>query len=358
MVLERNIFSVNRPLVSIIVSNFNGKKWLKNCLESLVAQNFPEPFEIILVDDASTDGSVEYVKDIFPQVRLVTLNRERGFGGSNNVGIKYAQGKYVIFVNPDTKTNEHWLSSLVQAIQSRDHIGMVTSRVQLYDSPKTINACGNIAHYTGLGFCRGLGEHAETWRNSHTVPAVSGCSFIARKSFMKELGAFDEDFFLYLEDTDLSWRARLAGKEIWFEPSSVVFHRYDLTMNEKKFFHIEKNRVLMLLKSLRVGTLVLMLPALLLTEILVLGYACFKGFRYLRSKVMSYAYVLSHLRQILRKRRIVQRIRRVSDRRLVSSLDWRIPFEQAISNRHVVLALERTVNVLYRWLHMLVQKTH
>jgi len=348
---------VNRPRVSILISNYNGKKWLKDCLESLIAQDFHEPFEIILVDDASTDGSVEYVKNVFPQVKLVTLDKERGFGGSNNIGVKCAQGEYLVFVNPDTKANEHWLSSLVQALLNNDRIGMVTSRVQLCDNPQIVNTCGTVAHYTGLGFCRGLGDKVESWTHSHTVPAVSGCSFLARKQFLKKLGAFDGDFFLYLEEIDLSWRARLAGKEILFEPRSVVFHKYNLAMDERKFFHIEKNRLLMLLKCLHINTLVLMVPAMLLTEILVLSYASLKGFRFLRSKVMSYAYVLSHLEQILRKRRFCQRIRQISDRQLLSSLDWRIPFEQVISNKLVVATLERTVNMLYRWLHLLVQRT-
>ena len=208
---------MKRPRVSIIISNYNGKKWLKNCLESLFAQDFPEPFEIILVDDASTDGSVEYVKNNFPQVKLIALSEEKGFAGSNNIGVKYAQGKYLIFVNPDTKAEEKWLDSLVTAADENQQYKILCG-IQIpsqdINRPRVLGAFGGVRP-----------SPFESTKEITNSLFASGACFLIRKEWLNKLGhLFDPYYFCFAEDLELSLRTILMGGEIGYVKNSRIWH--------------------------------------------------------------------------------------------------------------------------------------
>lgn len=208
---------MNRPRVSIIISNYNGKKWLKNCLESLIAQDFHEPFEIILVDDASTDGSAEYVKNYFSQVKVIALDKEQGFTGSNNIGAKHAQGEYLIFVNPDTKAEEKWLDSLVIAADGNKQYKIlcpIQTPRQNMNRPFVLNA---------FGMSR-LSPFESTEEITSSLFAAGGC-FLIRKEWLNKLGyLFDPYYFCFAEDVELSLRTILMGGEIGYVKNSRIWH--------------------------------------------------------------------------------------------------------------------------------------
>jgi len=339
------------PRASVIIVNYNGQAHLERCLPALVKADLLE-YEIIVVDNASTDGSADYVEQDFPQVRAIRTGANLGFGQGNNVGVRWARGKYLAFLNPDTTVEPGWLESLIAALEANPQAGLATSKILLLADPEHINTCGNDVHYTGLTLCRGMEMDASAFPDQSEVGAVSGAAFAIRKEVFEELGGFDEAFFLYMEDTDLSWRARLAGYRCIYVPQSVVHHDYRLHFGPRKTFHQERNRYLMLLKSLRWRTLLVLLPALLLAEAVTWGFVLLRDRRRLVNKLRAYAWVVQHWDDIMTSRRRVQASRRISDRELIAHCIHRLDFKQT-GDWAVARLAHRVFNPVFLVLHRL-----
>lgn len=315
------------PTASIIVVNYNGRPYLQACLSALLSEHNPD-HEVILVDNASTDGSPEYVEQTFPEVRIVRNQNNAGFGQGFNLGAQHARGRVLACLNPDTAVEPGWLDHLVIALQANPRVGLVTSKILLMSDPQRINTCGNDVHCTGLTLCRGMGRDSNAFTEPTEVDAVSGAAFAVRRETFEALGGFDADFFMYMEDTDLSWRARLAGYTCLCAPESVVYHDYSLHFGPRKTFYQERNRYLMLLKSLRWGTFAALLPALLLGEGVTWGFVLLRERRNLGNKLQAYAWVFRHWRSIMKARRTTQSLRRIRDRDLIARCSHRLSFEQ------------------------------
>lgn len=316
-------------MVSVIIVNYNGREHLKECLSSGLGQSYGN-FEVILVDNCSTDGSAEYVQRNFPKVKVVKNSDNLGYGGGNNIGFKNARGEYIVVLNPDTVVDKDWLKELVNAIQRRPNVKMVTSKVLLYHDPKRINACGNDIHFTGLVFSRGLGERENHYTKEEYVVAPSGCSFLVPRELIEEIDFFDTELSNHwlFEDTDLAIRLQLRGYKCLFVPSSKVYHKFALKMNPQRYFMLERGRYLLLLKNFRRPTLILLLPSLILTEALTWGYALCQERKYILSKVMAYKWILKNLHVILKKRAKVQKLRSVGDKEVLKLTTWKISIPQ------------------------------
>ncbi|MCI0358016.1 MAG: glycosyltransferase family 2 protein [Planctomycetaceae bacterium] len=318
------------PLVSIVVVNTNELHHLRRCLPALDRQRYPQ-IEIIVVDNASTDGSVAWIEEHFPHVRIVRNERNLGYAGANNVGFEQARGELIAVLNPDTEVDPDWLAEIAQALESNPRAGLATPKIVQMDRPERINACGNDVTFTGLTFCRGLDQPAQAYDVADAVAAVSGAAFVIRKQVLDEIGPFDESFFVYFEDTDLSLRAILAGYECLFVPRAIVRHKYLFKLSPRKCFFQERNRYVALLRLFRRPTLVALLPALLLSELIVWGYLLMRGPRVMWAKFTSYFAVLAAAGQIVRQRRRVQALRRVSDREILAHFGSRLTLAQTAS---------------------------
>jgi len=346
------------PRASVIIVNYNGREHLGGCLSSLLGED-RQDCQVILVDNASTDGSAEYVEQVFPQVLVIRNEANRGFGQGNNLGAQWAKGKYLAFLNPDTVVEPGWLEALIATLEADPQAGLATSKILLLADPGRINTCGNEMHYTGLTLCRGMGIDRSTFSDLVEVDAVSGAAFVIRKDVFEALGGFDEAFFLYMEDTDLSWRARLAGYKCFYVPQSIVYHDYTLRFGPAKTFYQERNRYLILLKSLRWPTLIVLLPALLLAELVTWGFVLLRERKRLVNKLRAYAWIVAHWGQVMQSRRQVQALRRVRDRDLIARCTYRLAYEQFDSGpvarlAHLVfdplfLALHRLALALIWW---------
>lgn len=308
---------------SVIIVNKDGKEDLKDSLQSLLSQTV-DNYEVILVDNNSTDGSVSYVREKFPEVRVLTNDENRWYAGGNNDGFAIANGEFVAVVNPDVEVDERWLEALIEPIE-QEEAEITTSKILYHENPDLVNACGNLAHYTGLGFCRGLKKEASEYEEKETVSSVSGCSFATTQKLLEEFGGFDEDFEFYFEDLDFSWRAHLTGRKILFQPESVVYHKYDRPLPPWRFFNMERNRHLLLFKHLQFRTLFLMLPALLLTEVLMWGLAALKGKEHTRAKAQSYSWSINNFGTIKEKRGNTQKLREQTDEKMLENMTVRIP---------------------------------
>jgi GT2 family glycosyltransferase len=313
--------------VSIIIVNYNGAAYLGNCLESLQRSLLPD-CEIILVDNASTDESLRLVRERFPQVSLLPSDHNLGFGGGNNLGARCARGQYLVFLNPDTTVEPGWLEVLIKTLDDHPRAALVTSKVMQMEEPDKISACGNEMHITGLTLGRGMGQPRNTFDQVEEVTAVSGASFCVKQDVFDHLGRFDDSFFLYMEDSDLSLRARLAGFCCLHAPQSVIYHDYTLSIDARKTFYQEFNRYQMLLKNLRWPTLIILLPALLLSELITWGFVLLKDRKHWDNKVRAYFKIVRTWGEIMQRRRAIQSLRCVRDRELVLPLASQIPFEQ------------------------------
>jgi GT2 family glycosyltransferase len=316
------------PKAAVIIVNTNELHHLKKCLPTVTKQTYSR-YEVLVVDNNSTDGSVEYIGENFPSVRVIQNKANLGFPAANNVGFQNTDAEFLAALNPDTEVEPTWLSELIAALQTHPEAGLVTSQILLMSNREKINTCGNEVSLTGFVFCRGLEMDATDSTSVEEVAAVSGAAFAIRREVLDKIGGFDGDLWLYVEDTDLSWRTRLAGYICLFVPTSVAYHQYGLRLTDRKFFHYERNRHLLLLKNLSVRTLFVLAPSLIFSEIITWGYALLKGKGYVAGKLRGYQWLIQHRRQIIAKRQEAQSLRKICDRELLDLCTVRLPFDQA-----------------------------
>ena len=317
--------------ISVIIVACNNLADLERCLPSLEL-SCGGNVEIIVVDNASEDGTPEWVSENFPAIRLLRNQGNPGFGGGNNQGARLARGEYLAFLNPDTTVEAGWLEALVAVLRRDPQIGLATSRIMLMQNPERINTCGNDIHLSGITMCRGYGRPAGAYSAPADVAAVSGAAFAMQRALYEQLCGFDESFFMYMEDTDLSIRARLSGYRNVYVPGSVVYHRYTLRLGPRKTFYQERNRYLMLLKSLGWTTLLLLAPVFLLAEVMTWGFVLLREPKHWRNKVHAYGWVCLHWAEIRAERSTVQSRRVLSDPEVLTSFQTKIDFEQLNMN--------------------------
>ena len=188
---------------SVIIVSYNSREDLKRCLPSLLPSLGAQD-EVIVVDNASSDGSAGWLAQSYPQIHLVNSPDNLGFAGGNNLGAHYANGRYLAFLNPDTVVEPGWLEALIAALESHPEAGLATSKILLLSDPERINTCGNDVHISGITLCRGMGLLRQSFSSQEEVSAASGAAFVIRKDVFEALDGFDERFFMYMEDTDLS----------------------------------------------------------------------------------------------------------------------------------------------------------
>lgn len=235
------------PFVSVIIVNFNGREHLTGCLRSVAAQDYPRHrFETIVVDNASTDDSVELVRQSFPWVTLLRLGENRGFAGGNNAGIAAARGEWLALLNADAAADRGWLRAGILAGEA-GHLGAVASRLVFRDDPWMLNSTGLELYHDGRSGDRDCGSDTACERGPGTVFGGCGAAVFLRRAAVDALGGFDERLFLYWEDLDLAWRLRRAGWEIGYAPSARATHVGSGTIGRASATqtrYVERNRVL------------------------------------------------------------------------------------------------------------------
>ena len=208
--------------VSIVIPNYNGKHFLENCLKAVFAQTI-ENMEVIVVDNGSTDGSQEYL-DTYPGVRVLKLDKNYGFCGAVNAGIKAADSEYVILLNNDTEVEPGFAKELLTAIQADDKIFSCSSKMVQYHDRARMDDAGDYYCALGWAFGRGKGGLVENYDVPVNIFASCAGAAIYRKEMLESLGYFDENHFAYLEDIDVGYRARIHGYRNVYAPKAVVYH--------------------------------------------------------------------------------------------------------------------------------------
>jgi len=303
--------------VSVIVVNFNGMPYIESCLRSILKQDFAH-FEVILVDNKSSDKSLDYARQQFPGVLIVANEKNLGYSGGINSGIGHGHGDYLAPINADTEAKQGWLAAMVNFMDANPEVGAVTPKSLLYRDRNKIGTLGLNIHLTGLGFIRGLNQtNSDFPQEPFQVAGVSGCSYLIRREIVEKMGGLNESNFMYYDDVDLSWMVNLMGYKIYCVPQSIVYHEYEPKMTPQKMFWLEYGRANAILSYPRPVTFVVLLPALAFTEALIAGYCLLRGPSYIKAKVRVWVSVLRDLRATMRRRRQVQKLRKLSDFQLL-----------------------------------------
>lgn len=270
-----------KKMVSIVIPNYNGIKFLKNCLHSLEKQSYSD-YEIIIVDNASTDGSISYIKQEFKDVVLVTLDQNFGFSKAVNEGIKMSDAKYVILLNNDTVVHEDFIKELVKVMEKSKMIFSCQSKMlQLYDK-EHIDDAGDYYCALGWAFARGKGKPATLYQEDLEIFAACAGAAIYRRDIFEEIGYFDEEHFAYLEDIDIGYRAKIHGFKNMYAAKSIVFHAGSASSgskhNEFKVRLASRNSIYLIYKNMPFIQIVLNFPLLLIGFLIKTVFFIKKGF--------------------------------------------------------------------------------
>lgn len=322
-------------MIAVVVVTYNAAPYLNDLLTSLSKTAYAGEWRLIVVDNASTDGTADMVrKRQMSNVKCQALVNEvnLGFAEGNNIGMRAALdagADFVVLLNHDTVVDPDWLINLESVMQSNAQIGAVQARLMLWPEKEKINSTGNQIHYLGFGYSGGYREHFEMskYRNVE-IAYCSGAAVMYRASALRAVGLLDESFFMYHEDLDLGWRLWMAGWKSVLAPDAVVFHKYEFSRSIKKFYFMERNRFLVLLELYRIPTLLLIAPALIVMEVGLLVKALLSGWG--AEKLRAYGFFLhpSTWRMIWAKRREKQSLRRVSDRAITRHFVGTIEFQE------------------------------
>jgi GT2 family glycosyltransferase len=315
--------------VSVIVVNYNSLAHIDTCLESVLSQTFPD-FEIIFVDNNSTDGSLEHARAKFPKLTFVVNKTNLGYAGGINSGLALAAGEYIAPLNIDTEVSPDWLAIMVRFMDSNPKVGAVTPKILLFDERDRINTMGINIHVTGLSFCRRLSERDNRSRAPEKVAGVSGCSYLIRRELLVRMGGAPSDCFMAYDDVVVSWLLNLMGYEMYCLPEAVVFHKYRLKINPAKFYGLESGRQELVLSSLKPTTLVLFSPLFFIVELMTIAHSLINGKLYAKAKFDAFSGVWRERARISQKRLQYERLRRVSDLSLFRKLNWNLEWKQLL----------------------------
>lgn len=327
----------SKPLISVIIVNWNGKSILKDCLDAITKVNYKK-VEILFVDNASVDDSVEFVKKNYPSIIVIVNKKNLGVGGGFEVGLGRVRGQAVLLLNTDAIVQKNLLTNLANVLYSDKKIGAVQPKLVLYPDKNLIDSIGCFFLSTGdlYHFGREKNQNDPLCNKRMEIFSTKGACMLIKTEVLNKIGLFDKDFFAYFEDTDFCIRMLLAGYIILYDPTETVFHRGGATskniMHSTILFHSYKNRIYSYLKNFSLKYIIKILPLLLfLYQIVFFGYIFTGRFSSALSVQKGIIWNVINLKSILKKRKYIQKnIRKISD-------DEYIP------------RLTRSVGLMYYW---------
>ena len=298
-------------MIRVIVLHWNGRRWLERCLAALQRQQGCA-FEVVVVDNASTDGSADIVAQRFPDYRLLALESNVGFAAGNNAGARGATADYLVFLNNDTEVEPGWLAALVAPVERDPSIGLVTSQILFMDDPERVDSAGDGYLRCGGAFKHRHGQLSEGRSGEIEVFGACGAGFLIRRGLFERLGGFDEDFFMVYEDVDLSYRARLLGSRCVLARAAVVRHAGSASLGRvspRAVFYGQRNLEWTWIKNSPPSILWRSLPSHIVYDLA--GLAAYARMGQLGPWLRGKLAAVSGLMHILRKRRHVQQGARV-----------------------------------------------
>jgi GT2 family glycosyltransferase len=295
-----------------VIPNWNGLRFLQTCLDSLARQTYPN-IEIIITDNASSDGSQTFIRENYPSVRLVELPTNRGFTGACNAGMAAAQGSYIALLNNDTEVDPKWVEAIVDVFERHPEVGSVASKMLLFDKRDHIHTTGDYFTLDGRAGNRGVWQKDEgQYEREEYVFSACGGSAAYRRLMLDQIGMLDDDFFFSGEDVDLGWRAQLAGWRCLYTPCAIVYHHLSATGGGvTASYHDGRNLIYILVKNYpselwrKYGFKVLRTHAKIAWE----AIRAWRG-KAARARLCGMLAGIVNLPKMLRKRKTIQAMRR------------------------------------------------
>ena len=316
-----------------MIVSWNGIRDLEVCLSSLDHIHIAKDIvlDIVIVDNNSSDNTPQFIQEKYKNVKLLRMLENLGFAGGNNVGFEYIvqeNYEYVYLLNQDTVVTPDFLNTSIDIAVNNPDIAQLQSLLLQYQHPTLINSNGNPIHFLGFGYCGDNDKEIDKINKSgfRIIASASCAAVLIKVSALKQIGFFDPLFISYNEDTDLSWRLKLAGFKVVLNPQSIVYHNYEFKKNSDKFYLLEKNREIILLKNYRFRTLLVLFPILITFEVYMLIYAISNGWGW--KKILSYKLLIKDLKTILERRRTIQLSRKISDKQILSTFTPILNFSQ------------------------------
>jgi len=306
------IESSTHPLVSVVIPHYGGTEILSECLTSLNSCSYPN-LEIIVVDNASPDDSVYFIKSNFQSIILIQSEYNRGFAGGCNFGAQHTKGKYLLILNNDTIHDPDWIDPLVKMMESSPKISAVQPKILNYNNRDYFDyagACGGFMDKYCFPFAQGrifntVEKDDGQYNNPCKIFWASGTAFLTRKSTFDTLGGFDETLFAHMEEIDYHWKSQMLGNEIWVEPASIIFHKGAVTLpvsSTKKTYLNYRNSMILLLTNYPVGTsFYLFFPRLLMECVSLTKEILTFKWGHALAIIKSWMWILGHLK-LLKKR--------------------------------------------------------
>lgn len=308
---------ISMPKIAVLVLNWNGKRFLETCMESVLNQTYPN-YDVYLIDNGSTDGSVRFVKEVFPRVRVIALNKNYGFAEGYNKGIRKVledtEVEYLVLLNNDTRVVKNWLQELMNVVRKKK-CGMVASKMMFMDSKK-VNSVGMVVYKSGL--IRDLGFNEED-RFSKVIEVFGPCGGAAlySRTLLEDVKLddeyFDADFFVYFEDADLNFRARLLGYRCFLSPKAIVYHEYSGTNKPGSDFSVflqERNQLFFLVRCFPLTHLIEYFPLILLSKFVRFSLALKRN--QIKVYFKAIGSFIKNLGKLIRKRYLIKKQRDVS----------------------------------------------
>ncbi len=314
--------NINENKVTIAVITYNGEKLLEECLSAIKSQDYPE-YEIMLVDNNSTDHSVELVRDKFPEVRVLQMGQNRGPSPARNVAIRKASTRYILLVDDDAILGPGCIRILMDAVNEFPKAVVWAPRVIYYNRRDTIQFDGASLHFIGEAIPNDPDTRIEDALEEEpfSVETVAGVAFMIDKGKALQVGLFDEDYFFGREDGEFALRLTISGFKCLSIPKALVYHKVKTRALSKAFYQV-RNRWYLILQTYSLKTIFLIIPALLVYEISVLAFLTVKGA--LSEYIKGNLAVLKDFERLMNKRRRVQALKKVPDREVLLGGDFYI----------------------------------
>jgi GT2 family glycosyltransferase len=300
-------------IVTVVVVNWNGKSFISECLDGLRAQTY-KSFEIVVVDNGSTDNSVDFISRSYPDVALIPLEKNYGFSKGNNIALKNIYSKYVALINNDAVPDPQWLECLVSAMEQYQSAGFVASKMVFQNCPMFIDRAGDFYTRAGAGILRGRNESSLLYSEKEWVFGACAGAAMYRKEMIEAIGPFDEDFFLLYEDIDLSFRAQLIGYKCLFVPDAVVRHKASKSIGHDSSTSVyfgHRNLEWVYLKNMPSRLIMRTFFFHFIYNVGALFY--FLSIGRLKEFIRAKFDAFTNLPRILKKRKVIQKNRVVSD---------------------------------------------
>lgn len=320
-----------RPSVSIIIVNYNEKEYLENCLRSVLDNTVNIDYEVIVVDNGSTDDSAKLVKQLSradSRVKVVELEKNIGYSSAVNIGYRHSSKNLITLLSNDTRVTPGWLEALIKTLNSDKGIGCVQSKLLLMDYPSRIDSVGHILDPIGFLRPKGYMDLDKGQFDGHNdICVVQVVACLLKRSVIEEIELFDDDYFIMHEDTDLSLRLHMSGHKIVLAPDSIVYHKRLLTISkmapENIIYLTRRNSLMTILKNYEVNSLIRYMPLLIFTHLGIgVWYIVRREISHFTSLFRAISWNMKNLRKNLIKRAFIQTfIRKVPDYEVFKKFD-------------------------------------